>query len=290
MKNNIEKKLLILLLVSSQLSFAQWIHNDKKDGIKITYDYNLIVKQADSSLTINLKIEDNVLGRTIDYGNFDLNSINVVDSLKLSELLKSKYSQIFTQNGKNIISKHSRYLATMTQNVKDSIPRKKQHSFVYQGLFMFQSLLKGADRDTNNNGNVVFSTMGSYPIALSSFVCAEEVLINIDDFKTYLQDRKKWDSNNLGIDYYLGALDKKSGTKSMVEIIDALQIYFNNTTNGWPQGGQCGCCGNYSGNCYYWNSVCLAHDMACQRCQHSWCFSGCVASSCTNNTIAWYWF
>lgn len=291
MKNLFKKTMLVFLLLGSHFTYSQWVHDDLKNGIKIAYDFDLVVKSADSSLTISLKITDNSLNKTIDYGKINLNSTNVIDSTKLSNLLKTNYAKIFSENGKNIISKHSRYLSNMTQSVKDTISQKKQRSFVYQGLFIFQSLLKGADRDTNNNGNVTFSIMGSYPVALSSFVCAEEVLINIEDFKNYLIERKEWDKTNLGIDYYLGALDKKSGTKNMVEIIDYLEIYFNKALAvKWPQGGQCGCCGNYSGNCYYWNAACLAHDMACQRCQHSWCFSGCVASSCSGNTIAWYWW
>jgi hypothetical protein len=289
MKNLLKKTMLAFLLIGSHFSYAQWVHNDIKNGIKIAYDFDLVVNNADSSLIVSLKITDNALKKTIDYGKINLNSTNVIDSTKLSNLLKTNYAKIFSENGKKTISKHSKYLSTMTQSIKDTISQKKQRSFVYQGLFIFQSLLNGADRDTNNNGNITFSTMGSYPVALSSFVCAEEVLLNIDDFKTYLRERKEWDKTNLGIDYYLGALDKKSGTKNMVEIIDDLEVYFNSTL-GWPQGGECGCCGNYSGNCYYWNSACLAHDMACQRCQYSWCFSGCVPSSCKNNTIAWYWW
>lgn len=290
MKKFIEKTILVFILTFSHFFYAQWVHNDVNNGIRITYDFNLAVKNSDSSLTINLKITDNVLKKTINYGDINLNSENVIDSAKLSNLLKTKYARIFSENGKNTISKHSKYLSTMTQSVKDTISQKKQRSFVYQGLFIFQSLLNGADRDTSNSGNVTFSVMSTYPVALSSFVCAEEVLINIDDFKTYLRGRKGWDKSNIGIDYYLGALENKSGTKNMVEIIDDLEIYFNATVGRWPQGGECGCCGNYSGNCYHWNHGCLAHDVACERCQHNWCFGGCVPSSCIGNTIAWYWW
>ena len=179
----------------------------------------------------------------------------------------------------------------MVLNVKDTISQRNQYSFVYQGLFIYQSLLVGAKRDTKNIGSIDFTVMSSYILVGSSFVCKEEVFINISDFKQYLEERKKWDKKNVGIDYYLGALKNESSTElNMIEITVRLEEYFQSKFGRWPQGGECGCCMNYSGPCYYWNEICLAHDMACQRCQHSWCFSGCVPSSCSGNTISWYWW
>jgi hypothetical protein len=184
LKKIITKTLLLLVIINSNFCFSQWIYNDTKNGIKITYDYKLFVKDKDSSISVSLKIDDNISGKTFNYKTFDLNSNNVIDSLKLSNLLKSKYSIIFKEYGKQSISEHSKYLSDMVLSVKDTISPKNQRSFVYQGIFMFQSLLNGANRDLQNKGDVIFSIMGSYPVALSSFVCAEEVKINIDNFKS----------------------------------------------------------------------------------------------------------
>jgi hypothetical protein len=47
------------------------------------------------------------------------------------------------------------------------------------------------------------------------------------------------------------------------------------------RGSDCGCCGNYSGPCWYCDVICLAHDIACQNCSPSWfCLPGCVAGPC----------
>lgn len=167
---------------------------------------------------------------------------------------------------------------------------KTQRSYVYQGLHMFRSLLNGANRDKAGNGNVNYTVMKSFPVVVSSFVTEQEVIINAAHFKTYLKQRQPSDPTNEGINYYLGALASDSVDLTMSQIRIKLTLYFQNTTSGWPQGGQCGCCGNYSGACLYWNLACLAHDEACQQCQHSWCFSQCQPTSCSGNTIAWYWF
>jgi len=282
---------IFLATFSVLLCNAQWIHNDNKNGIKITYSFDLSVQQGDSSLSLSLSIEDRDENRTYDYGTIELNSKNAVDSNSLSKILKDKDSALLKQYGNDIIVKHSEYISTMVLNVKDTISQRNQYSFVYQGLFIYQSLLVGAKRDTKNIGSIDFTVMSSYILVGSSFVCKEEVFINISDFKQYLEERKKWDKKNVGIDYYLGALKNESSTElNMIEITVRLEEYFQSKFGRWPQGGECGCCMNYSGPCYYWNEICLAHDMACQRCQHSWCFSGCVPSSCSGNTISWYWW
>ena len=270
---------------------VQWVHNDEKNIVQITYEFSLNVNNGDSSLSLNLTIVDKQENQTFDYGVITLNSKNVLDSNYLSELLNTKYSALWKQYGREIFLKYSGYLSQMTLNVRDTLSQRNQHSFVYQGLFMFRSLLNGAKRDIKNNGVITFTVLDSYVLALSSFGCTEEVYINIPDFKNYLEERKKWDKENKGIDYYLGALKNEKSTElNIIEITVRLEEYFQNQFARWPQGGQCGCCGNYSGNCYFWSAACLAHDMSCQRCQCDLCFGGCVPSSCSGNSISWYWY
>jgi hypothetical protein len=49
-------------------------------------------------------------------------------------------------------------------------------------------------------------------------------------------------------------------------------------TRGCPfgQGSAHGCCGNYSGCCWFWNVHCLVHDLLCINCKpKSFCLPGC---------------
>lgn len=281
------------LLFSMSIAHGQWTSNDSKNGILITYNYQKYVSGKDTSLLVNIVINDNPLNQPANYGTISLTSNNVLNRDSLSILLKAKYASIFNQFGKETLLRHGVALEQMVTSIKDTINKKNLHSFVFQGICIFKSLLMGAERDNNVSGNVDFTIFGGYENAINSFVCEQEIVINIIDFRNYLTNRKQSDSSNVGIDYYLGALqDVTAISLNQFEINQKLTSYFL-TTQGraaWPQGGQCGCCGNYSGNCYYWSSVCLGHDMACQQCQHSWCFSGCVPSSCSGNTIAWYWW
>jgi hypothetical protein len=48
---------------------------------------------------------------------------------------------------------------------------------------------------------------------------------------------------------------------------------------GASTGGDCGCCGNYSGPCYYCHIACYLHDLACEDC--GWgCGWACVPGPC----------
>ena len=291
------KKLILslyLILAVGLYSFAQnWSYLDKQNNLQLTYSYTFSNQGTDTSLQVWLLIKDRTNNLTYDYGTITLDKSNVLDSVALGTLIKNKYVEILAKVGSKALPVHLSSFSQMVKNIRDSLPSVKQRSFAYQGLFMFQSAMSGILRDTKGTGNINFTVSGSYIVAISSFVCKEDVLIDIAAFRTFLNDRKKWDTKNVGIDYYLGALAGVGNvTLNMVQITNLLNEYFAKTAPfaKWPQGGQCGCCGNYSGNCYYWSEVCLAHDMACQRCQHSWCFSGCVASSCSGNSISWYWY
>lgn len=279
---------LILFAAGTQMAFSQWIHRNAGEGIIVKYGVQLNVANRDTAMVISLKIKDDVLRKTIDYGSISLTPSNVKDTVALNAMLKDKYRTLFRANGRTPVLRHSDFVETMALSIHDTTDAKFQRSYVYQGLLMFSSLLKGARRDVANTGSVNYRVMETFPVVVSGFVCEQDVVINAAEFKAYLRERQPDDPTNGGIQHYLNALEYLNGNMTMSQIRVQLNNYF--MTSRWPQGGQCGCCGNYSGNCYYWNAGCLAHDMACQRCQHSWCFSGCKPTSCSGNSIAWYWY
>lgn len=282
---------------NSQSEIPKWSFTDSQTGIKIDYNFQKIVSMNDTSLKVSITITDKSLKQPINYGSILLNSSNVLNKDSLSNILKALYSSLISTYDYQILSRHSDILNQMIKNIRDTISIRNNHSFVYQGLCMFKSLLAGVKRDGNKDGKINFTVFGGYINAINPFVCEEDIVFNIAKFRKYLSDRKLTDKDNIGIDYYLDALQNETAnTLNVFEINQRLSTYFNKNTQmstsslNFPQGGECGCCGNYSGACYYWNSACLAHDMACQQCQWDLCFGGCVPSSCSGNTIAWYWF
>lgn len=293
MRKQISYKIILLAIFLAGFTYCQaqpWVYNDDKNNIQVTYDFKLRLTEKDSALSVSMVIVDNKVA--YDYGSLELDNTNVLDKEALSALLAGSFRPAVEKYGATVMSRHFESVSQMMAKMKSSLSKKQQHSFVYQGLLFFGSVLNAANRSENSE-TVKFTPFGGYISAISSFACEEEMIYNIPELKRYLVNRQSWDKDNVGIGYYLGALKNETAiTLTLSEIRSRLEKYFEirDITGRWPQGGQCGCCGNYSGNCYYWNLACLAHDEACQQCQHSWCFSGCVPSSCSGNTIAWYWW
>lgn len=284
------KKILLFISFSliALLSNAQWIHDDISSGIKFIYNYQLIVHRQDSSLDVNLKVVDSREPDTIDLGNILLNVQTVSSNDEQMLILKNKYSELVSSLGKQKLIDYSQPFANMISSIRDTISKRNELSYVYQALRMYYKVVKGSLRDNSPKQPVSFTIFGGFDIAICSFDVQEDLIFNIADVRNYLINRKATDRDNPGIDYYLNALSNETATTlSMKEINARLETLF---AGRYPQGGQCGCCFNYPGNCYYWNSICLAHDMACQRCQWDACFGGCVPSSCSGNSISWYWF
>ena len=126
----------------------------------------------------------------------------------------------------------------MIKNLKDTLPIEKQYTYVFQGLHMFNSILKGATRVVNNNNNNIgFHAMNSYLYCNSNFVCEEDYKIYIPDFKTYLLDKKKTEPQNEGIDYYLSALQNVGNISLNIrEVRIYLAENFKIQGKVWPQG------------------------------------------------------
>lgn len=285
MKATIKNTLALLIsIILFKISFCQKLtYQNPEKTINIIYDYKLTVDNADSSLLLHLKVMDWKNTTAYDYGSFELNKDNVHNNEALVEILKSRYQQAHKAYGKELILSHQSALFLMVQFIKDSIKQDQQYSYVYQGLNMFLTILNAAKRDLSNSGTVSFHVLDSYNVMLSSFGCTEDFIINIPKFKEYLIKRKARDKDNLGIEYYLGALENVNDNTLTSEQIHTILIdYFQGK---WPPGTACGCCGNYSGPCLFWSYYCLQHDQACERCQWLLCFPGCHPSSCAGNSI-----
>ena len=282
--------LLTIFILSEEISYGQqWI--DEEKDIKIIYDFKLNVINGDSSLDLNLSFVDISKNTTYDYGNINLNNANKFDTTRLKDILKERYLTSVNLFGKQLISKHQEFLSNMTTKINDTIVQKR-HTFVYQGLYMYLSILNAANREIKNSESIEFTIMDTYLLEISAFCCEEDVYINIPELISYMEKRKTWDKENVGIDYYLGAFkNSKDINLNMVQIKQKLEEYFKSQPSGkWPPGTACGCCGNYSGPCLYWSHACLAHDLQCQECQAWWCGWACQSTSCINNFIATRWY
>lgn len=286
------RKILFAFVLLFQVKFgtAQWIYVD--NNVKVVYKYDLSYAEKDTSLSTSLTIEDADKNLTINYAAFQFNDQNIRNKEALTELLSGAYKNAAEKYGTTTLLQYAGYVDKMMDQISSTLEDRQLRSLVYQSLCIYHTLSKAPARDKEECGNVSFTIMDSYMNGLTAFSIEEDEFINIPQFKDFLKKLSQTQDNE-GITYYLEALQNETAeVLNVVQITERLQTYFNETKAArWPQGGQCGCCGNYSGPCYYWSKICLLHDYQCQTCTPRWyCLSGCVPSSCSGNTISWYWW
>lgn len=65
--------------------------------------------------------------------------------------------------------------------------------------------------------------------------------------------------------------------------LQGIERIYEEVTTGVPgfldcwfgNGSDIGCCGNYSGCCWYAHTLCFYHDLECLECDHWHCLPGC---------------
>jgi hypothetical protein len=286
----IMKKAVIMLLgvvmFCKSTSANNWLFTDSETGVQVNYQFTIPENQS-NSLVLNLIVVEN--GQNFNYSPIILNEENCLNKAALSDLLTEKYNIANSNFGTEALKRHFAVVDKFLIH-RDNHDLDVKHSFVFQGLAMYRSMLNAAVRSADGSG-VSFKVSESYILNLSSFICEEDYSIDVTAFSLYLQNRKVTDPTNEGLDYFLNAFVGNSNVSmSSSEIENLLRIYFENPNNkdkigrpfmGWPRGSDCGCCGNYNGPCFYWAIACLIHDYQCQTCTPRWyCLSGCVASKC----------
>jgi hypothetical protein len=276
---------LITIVFSNFIGNAQiYTFFDKQSNSKLEYEFSNDGKDLNSfKIIFNLKISnDNEI--TI-YDQLELNNSNFNSVEVLNTLCNNNYNAYKNKVGLEKLKMHSKIINNAIIDFKSKENYTTLHSLTSQGLFIFNSILNGSNRDAN----LKFSIHEGFILGICNFVCEEDMKFTYNEVEEYVYSEKTIDKENKGSQYLKDILPKLNKKElSLNDIRNELNIYFSQKLGAWPSGGECGCCGNYDGPCIYWSLACYAHDMACQKCQYWWCFSGCVPTSCHNNTLPWY--
>jgi hypothetical protein len=290
-----KKKLMLLvpfMLLMSYCQSQQWNYNE--DLQTVTYNYQVIPNGGDTILKTSLLFGSMANDLIVNIGNLEFKQNNIRNLDSLAKILTTQYAYLKTTYGKAVLQEYSFMLERMLVLQSETLTQNSQRSLVFQVLCFYHSLLNASLRDDNTP--MTFTPIESFINGTTSFSCEEEQYINIPAFKAYLTALQPQQPNNVGIGYFLNALKyEQSPVLSILQINKVLIKYFSIAGCGggscWPQGSDCGCCGNYQGPCYFWHPICLLHDYMCQNCKPRWfCFSGCIPSDCSGAAISWFSF
>jgi hypothetical protein len=204
--------------------------------------------------------------------------------------------KLLNQNNLVISDNDEELMEKLILKIKAKEPQLAE-SDLAKSIFFHVAIIKTVNRAMVSNSNTCdCSPFPLYFINQSPFLCQEDLSYDVNKLLVKLEN----DSTEISSKYDEETIQKLNTylrTKSTeTDIIPFEELYVelgngvssnefvnvidDHIETAWcllGQGSDLGCCGNYSGCCWYWSIHCLAHDLACLNCEPRWfCFDGCV--------------
>jgi len=160
-----------------------------------------------------------------------------------------------------------------------------------QAIFYHTSMLKMMNRKREQSQNECTCwTHIPYLQGESSFACTEDIVMNTSELNNILiENHDTTEVDSIGIDSVI----RYTGNNPSIEITQyqVHQMMMADEPDQWEvdtisysprllfcfflDGSDLGCCGNYSGPCWYCHVLCLMHDIVCYCCDSDLCLGGC---------------
>ena len=275
----------------------QKVINFKEDNISIKYSCDII----DGNLNFTINIQDDNIDKSINE-NFIVSTEKSDLSISISNQISIKQKELSQRFSKEEIERIATALNNMINLETKNINTKDVVDLKMQGLFMSYSLIKSINRQIiKNNGRpkslddeyfdaTIYTSNTVYEgfnRELSPFTLTEDLIINVNVFINYINQAPQYAEekgflfvleifNNLNTEHIsIYELEQEIITYTLLHP-DEFEGDESPLLFRWPQGSDHGCCGNYSGPCWYWHPICWVHDKMCTDCTPAWfCLPGC---------------
>lgn len=265
-----------------------------QNDIKIWYSS----KTINDRLHFRIAVNDDLLGELINE-KFDISLQKTKLSNEISNQISLKQNKLSSKFSQSEIDKLVDLMDNMINSVTKDMKNDELKDSKTQGLFMCNSLIKSISRKVKSNNIVIEkNSLGSpasrlqnseasvyisntvyegYEIELSSFALTEDLIINVDNLKNYINLDKQY-AELKGFLFVQEILNNISSTEISVYQLEneILEYKVNNPDKfegvaskrgfKWPRGSNYGCYGNYSDPCYIWSPVCFVQDAICSTC------------------------
>lgn len=132
-------------------------------------------------------------------------------------------------------------------------------------------------------------------LGLSSFAFTEDIIVDKSALSLVIaEDLAQMLVDNKGLYVFQEVLNNISQqTFTLKYLLREMDIYkeahpelirnINNMPGWWPKGSDHGCCGNYSGKCWFWHPICYIHDKMCINCKPKlFCLPACKPGKYSN--------
>lgn len=212
--------------------------------------------------------------------------------LRIAAKLKEIASQIMSKTV-NLDSKKSILsVQTLIDTFAKSYNATDMANEEVQGLFYYLAIFKMINRyneelSTNKLAELKCTTYNGYIVGLSPYHAKEDIIINTKNLKEYLSAGNARKLTSPQVNIIVETLNNYSLSEIALsdlenEVEQDMLKQSKTLKTAWLEGGDCGCCGNYEGVCWFANDACYIHDYLCQDCKPQWfCFKGCKPTPCT---------
>jgi len=272
-KENNSNQLEINLKVNE---FDFYLKSSNKAGILTS---ELIIKtDKNNQIKIKQNIDTNVPAYKLAVHKNIIEKANLLKKgLTITSLDNLIYS--FQEFGQKIL---------FNENIKSNI-------IIKESIFYHNAILNTVKRSIEKNQDCECLPHPGYFVDAKPFWCQEDYLVNVDIFLNLLKNNKSEDlikkeqiilmlenynSDEIPFNKISSFLESKEDYLNRIEnSIVNYQTARNSNTNRTEEdctlGTDLGCCGNYSGCCWYWSYYCLDHDLACLACDKWHCGPAC---------------
>ncbi|MEG4904453.1 hypothetical protein [Microcoleus sp. F10-A1] len=278
---------LLSLLIVTKTSICQsqhFLYEDKFVSVNYYGEIKGDILYADLTLT------DLTANKPYKFSTITIDIKEDNYRLKISEKLIEKAKEISATYGEQISDELLRHFVEANTQTADKYGNllkpdelKREEA---QGFFYFNTVFNIISRYrtslSKGMGTYECSTYNGYIVGLTPYYAKEDLFVDIKNFREYLNEgqfRVVEETAEFMIEQLNENPELKNDFKS-------IELFFDNLFKNNPEklrfsGSSCGCCGNYSGTCWFASVNCLVHDFMCQTCRPRWfCFSGCVPSRC----------
>lgn len=258
------------------------------------YELNVIVNESSSLTTLSISdnqetLYDHSFSHDLTYEYPRLHVRN-----EIVEKANNIYSDYLSLSDEelNLIDSEIFILASA---IRDELDSELQLMEVGQAFYYHSAIIKTLTRKIEENSNECnCETYIPFLEGESPFVCTEDLIMNTNDVHNRLNgiydqyDSTQVDSSGLDsvISYTANNPSTNISQYQVHQIIMAAtddSVMVDSTTNApiigclLLSGSDPGCCGNYSGACWFCNLACLAHDLYCWCCDVPFCGGDCGA-------------
>jgi hypothetical protein len=269
-------------LIITSVNAQERVFEHSTNEVKVQFHGNISNNKLSASLDIE-KISEN---KTIILSSLIIDLQEENYKLKINEKLILKAKEINESNviDNNDLDKIIEANNHILDKYSELLNIEEMKSEETQGFFYFQSIFQIIKRYRNVHGSANYecTTYNGYIVGISPYYAKEDIIINVNDFKHYIQNiqvKVKKETADFIVEALSTLNDLEVDFKTLENLLD--NTFSDRKKAFILSGSDCGCCGNYEGQCWFASANCLVHDLICQSCKPRWfCFSGCKPTKC----------